>query len=120
MRVHSSAELELWRGGLHPKVRQAKAAIQSPGASSSLTDGPLGGGPALFLPSQSCVHEPRGGRLTQDFALAWLERHEAGAMELERRREAEPPTRSTCYLPNASGGRQGASEGEEHKFLVFI
>ena len=51
---------------------------------------------------------------------AWLERHEAGAMELERRREAEPPTRSTCYLPNASGGRQGASEGEEHKFLVFI
>ena len=122
MRVHSSAELELWRGALHPKVRQPKAAIQSPGASSSLTDGPLGGGPALFLPSQSCVHDPKGGRLTQDFALAWLERHEAGAMELERRGEAEPPTRSTCYLPNASGGRQGASDGEEQgfKFLVFI
>lgn len=120
MRVHSSAELELWRGALHPKARLPKAATDSAGASSSLTDGPLGGGPALFLPSQSCVHEPKGGRLTQDFALAWLVRHEAEAMELlERRREAEPPT---YHLPNASGGRQGASEsGEEaFKFLVFV
>jgi hypothetical protein len=119
LRVHSSAELELWRGALHSKARLPKAATDSPGASSSLTDGPLGGGPALFLPSQSCAHEPKGGRLTQDFALAWLVRHEAEAMELERRREAEPPT---YHLPNASGGRQGASESAEEafKFLVFV
>jgi hypothetical protein len=120
--MHSSSEFELWRAALQPKVRlpkvRLKAAAQSSDASSSLTDGPLGGS-ALFVPTQSCAHEPRGGRLSIDFARAWLERREAEAMGLERgRREAEPP----ACLPDATVEMEGEWDDEEEpfQFLVFV
>ena len=115
--MHSSSEFELWRVALHPKVRLPKAATQSSDDSSSLTDGPLGGS-AVFMPTQSCAHEPRGGRLTVDFARTWLQRREAETMELERRREAEPP----AYIPDANIEMEDAWDDEEEpfKFLVFI
>ena len=115
--MHSSSEFELWRAALHPKVRLPKAATQSSDASSSLTDGPLGGSDA-FMPTQSCAHEPRGGRLVEDFARTWLQRREAEIIELEQRREAELP----AYIPDANIEMEGAWDDEEDpfKFLVFI